>query len=73
MSVLAELKSSIQEEKVKANQTKEIRNEFHSTLANIEEWLNKAALATSHHKDDTSDKTSQAILVNIGNVVENVS
>ena len=53
----------IQEERRKAYQSKEVRTEYHNTLIEVEKWLSKAGQATAHHKDDTSQQTSQAIKV----------
>lgn len=60
---VAELRTSIQEERRKAYQSKEVRTEFHTTLAEIEKWLSKAAQATTHNKDDTSSETAKAVRV----------
>ena len=60
---VAELMNMIQEERRKAYQSKEVRTEYHNTLIEVEKWLSKAGQATAHHKDDTSQQTSQAIKV----------
>lgn len=63
--ILAELTSSVQEQRHQSEQAKVVRTQFHSTLAENESWLTMAAQATSHHRDDTSDSISQAILVSL--------
>lgn len=61
--VLAELLSSVQEERHKAKQTRQVRTEFHSTLAGIEKWLKTAAEATCHDRDEISERIAEAITV----------
>lgn len=62
----------IAEERQKVNQSKVIRSDYKVKLAEIEEWLSKAADVTSHHRDDTSDSVAQAIQVNIHNKILNI-
>ncbi|XP_067943129.1 nesprin-1-like [Watersipora subatra] len=60
-SLLDELQTLIGEERQKMNETRHTRQEFHTTLVDIEAWLSNAVQATSHHKDNTSPAVSQAI------------
>ena len=63
----------IQEERRKAYQSKEVRTEYHDSLIEVEKWLSKAGQATAHHKDDTSQQTSQAIKVRFIRLIKELS